>query len=578
MPLSLRFVVPLALALAAIAYAVVPLVDRFTFQWFVRDLDTRGALIAKTAQDSLAELVSEEDAREKVLRYFDRIIQDQRIYALGYCDRAGRLAYATAAFPQAIRCTTSEGSAERNWVLELPDGPLHVSANRIATADENAYGELVIVHDMSAIARRSADTKKYVLYLFAAIATVVALITVVIAEISWRGWVAGMKALLAGETLLRSPVGWKSASPELRPIARDLQALVLDLESERRSRDESQTSWGPDALRRILRQDLKGDEVLIVSNREPYIHTRRKDNVIEIQRPASGLVTALEPIVRATSGTWIAHGAGTADRDTVDQHDHVMVPPEHPAYRIRRVWLSKEEEQGYYFGFANEGLWPLCHRVHVRPEFRSSDFDMYWTINERFVNAVDEEAAGEPAIVLVQDYHFAMAPLMLCERDARHAIVAFWHIPWPTVDRLAICPWATYLLEGLLASSLVGFQTQSDAVQFLDAAEHLLGAQPTGCDDTAQSDRAVADDCHDSAGADPGGERGVVAGAHHVREREQRRHQGVVLADGEDDERAVRERHADRFALAPVEFCATPPTAMDAGGLQTLPTELAGAV
>lgn len=214
----------------------------------------------------------------------------------------------------------------------------------------------------------------------------VALTTVVIAEISWRGWVSGLKALLAGETLLRSPVGWKSASPELRPIARDLQALVHDLESERRSRDESQTSWGPEALRRILRQDLKGDEVLIVSNREPYLHMRRKDNVMEIQRPASGLVTALEPIVRATSGTWIAHGAGSADRDTVDNHDHVMVPPERPAYRIRRVWLSREEERGYYYGFANEGLWPLRHIAHTQPTFRRQDWEHYRTVNQRFAD------------------------------------------------------------------------------------------------------------------------------------------------------------------------------------------------
>jgi len=268
MPLSLRFVVPLALALAAIAYAVVPLVDRLTFQWFVRDLDTRGAAIAKTAQEPLTELITDNrNPREKVLRYFDRIIQDQRIYALGYCDRAGRIAYATAAFPKDIRCSTTKGNEEKNWVLQRPEGPLHVSQNRIVGADGGGYGELVVVTDMSFVERRSNDTKKYVLYLFAAIATVVALITVIIAEISWRGWVAGMKALVKGETLLRSPVAWKSASPELRPIARDLQALVLDLESERRTRDESQTSWGPDALRRILRHDLKGDEVLIVSNR-----------------------------------------------------------------------------------------------------------------------------------------------------------------------------------------------------------------------------------------------------------------------------------------------------------------------
>ncbi|HYI86434.1 MAG TPA: trehalose-6-phosphate synthase, partial [Burkholderiales bacterium] len=356
MPLSLRFVVPLALALAAIAYAVVPLVDRLTFQWTVRDLDMRGALIVQAAQEPLVELMrSGSGARQRVLRYFQSIAQGQRIYALGFCDRAGKLAYATPAYPEAVRCVPGERREARNTVLELADGPLHVSAQPI-TADNAILGELMIVHDMSFAQRRSEDTRKYVLWLFAAIAAVVALITVVIAEISWRGWVAGLKAVLSGGMLLRSPAALRAASPELRPIARDLQALVSDLENERRSRDESQTTWGPDALRRILRQDLKGDEVIIVSNREPYIHTRRKDNVIEIQRPASGLVTALEPVMRACSGTWIAHGAGSADRDTVDRHDHVMVPPDKPSYRIRRVWLSEEEEKGYYFGFANEGL------------------------------------------------------------------------------------------------------------------------------------------------------------------------------------------------------------------------------
>src|SRR5688500_1374577 len=477
MPLSLRFVVPLALALAAIAYAVVPLVDRLTFQWFVRDLDTRGALIAKTAQEPLAALVSEpEGAKDKVLRYFERIIQDQRIYALGYCDRAGRLAFATAAFPEAVRCSTSEATAERNWVLQLPDGPLHVSANRIATADESAYGELVIVHDMSPIARRSADTKKYVLYLFAAIATVVALITVVIAEISGRGWVAGMKGLLKGVTLLRSPIGWKSASPELRPIARDLQALVLDLEAERHARDESQTSWGPDALRRILRQDLKGDEVLIVSNREPYIHTRRKDNVIEIQRPASGLVTALEPIVRATSGTWIAHGAGSADRDTVDKHDHVMVPPDHPSYRIRRVWLSKEEEQGYYYGFANEGIWPLCHIAHTRPTFRATDWNEYQIVNRKFAQAAVEESDSH-GVFLVQDYHFALAPRDIRQLMPQAVINLFWHIPWPNAEVVGICPWNRELLIGMLGADVIGFHTRYHCLNFIYTVAQYLEAR-----------------------------------------------------------------------------------------------------
>jgi trehalose 6-phosphate synthase len=483
MPISLRFVVPLALALAAIAWATVPLVDRLTFQWFVRDLDTRGALVAKTAQEPLAELMKEKKgARERVVRYFERIIQGERIYALGFCDTAGKLAYATSAFPKAVRCGPGEAMDERNLVVQLADGPLHVSFNPIS-AEGQVLGQLVIVNDMSFAQRRSADTKKYVYYLFAAIAGVVALITVVIAEISWRGWVAGLKVLLKGQTLLRSPEGEKqrglirATAPELRPIARDLQALVLDLESERRSRDESQTTWGPEALRRILRQDLKGDEVLIVSNREPYIHTRRKDNVIEIQRPASGLVTALEPIVRACSGTWIAHGAGTADRDTVDRNDHVLVPPEHPAYRIRRVWLSKEEEQGYYYGFANEGLWPLCHIAHTRPTFRAPDWEHYKNVNQRFAKVVADEARTEDPIILVQDYHFALLPRMVRERLPRATIITFWHIPWPNPEAFGILPWREEILEGMLGSSILGFHTQFHCNNFFDTVDRFLEAR-----------------------------------------------------------------------------------------------------
>jgi trehalose 6-phosphate synthase len=477
MPLSLRFVVPLALALAAIAFAVVPLVDRLTFQWFVRDLDTRGTLIAQTAQEPLAELMREpRGARQRVVRYFERILQGERIFALGFCDRAGKLLYASNAFPDAVRCTPSDKPEPRSWVLQLLDGPLHVSANPIA-GEGQLLGQLVIVHDMSFVQRRSADTKKYVLWLFAGIATVVALITVIIAEISWRGWVAGLKALMSGETLLRSPLAFKGTSPELRPIARDLQALVRDLEAERHSRDESQTTWGPEALRRILRQDLKGDEVLIVSNREPYVHVRRKDNVIEIQRPASGLVTALEPIVRACSGTWIAHGAGSADRDTVDKHDHVMVPPEHPAYRIRRVWLSQEEEQGYYYGFANEGLWPLCHIAHTRPTFRAPDWEHYQAVNRRFADVVADEASTEDPIILVQDYHFALLPRMVRERLPRATIITFWHIPWPNPEAFGILPWREEILDGLLGSSILGFHTQFHCNNFFDTVDRFLEAR-----------------------------------------------------------------------------------------------------
>jgi trehalose 6-phosphate synthase len=241
-------------------------------------------------------------------------------------------------------------------------------------------------------------------------------------------------------------------------------------------RDESQISWVPESLRTILREDLKGDEILIVSNREPYIHVRRGERVA-VQRPASGLVTALEPIMRACSGTWIAHGSGSGDRQVVDARDHVMVPPEKPSYRLRRVWLTKEEEAGYYFGFANEGLWPLCHIAHTRPVFRASDWDHYRAINRRFAQAVEQESRSDDPIVLVQDYHFALLPRMIRERLPRATIITFWHIPWPNPEAFGVCPWRVELLEGLLGSSIVGFHAQIHCNNFVDTVDRTLEAR-----------------------------------------------------------------------------------------------------
>lgn len=473
MRLSLRFIIPLAVVLAAIAYGVIPLVDQLTLKWFVRDLDIRTTLITNAMQEPLYPLV-QEGSRIKVQRYMNRVIQDERLFALGFCDVKHNLIYKTAAFPNEIKCNSQDsGVNEPSHLVQLERGPVHI-AIKLVEFDNEVYGSLVLVHDMSFIQRRSDDTKKYIFYLFVGIAMITSLITVVVAELSWRGWVSGLKALITGEGLLRSPELLRV--PELRPIARDLQVLIRDLETDRRSRDESQISWAPETLRSILREELKGDEFIIVSNREPYIHVR-KDDHIELQRPASGLVTALEPVMRACSGTWIAHGSGSADRDTVDGHDHVMVPPDAPAYAIRRVWLTGEEEAGYYYGFANEGLWPLCHIAHTRPAFRAADWEHYVKVNRKFADAVRQETKTRDPIILVQDYHFALLPRMIQEMLPDATIITFWHIPWPNPETFGICPWREAILEGLLGSSILGFHTQFHCNNFFDTIDRFLEAR-----------------------------------------------------------------------------------------------------
>jgi trehalose 6-phosphate synthase len=229
-------------------------------------------------------------------------------------------------------------------------------------------------------------------------------------------------------------------------------------------------------LRAVLHEQLLGDEVLVVSNREPFIHNREGDKVT-LLRPASGLVTALEPVMRACSGTWIAHGSGSADRETADAHGRLPVPPESPSYTLRRVWLSDEEERGYYNGFANEGLWPLCHIAHVRPVFRSADWEQYVRVNRRFADAVRDEAHTEDPVVLVQDYHLALVPRMIRERLPRATIIMFWHIPWPNPESFSICPWREELLEGMLGSTILGFHTRFHCQNFVETVDRHLEAR-----------------------------------------------------------------------------------------------------
>jgi trehalose 6-phosphate synthase len=197
-------------------------------------------------------------------------------------------------------------------------------------------------------------------------------------------------------------------------------------------------------------------------------------NEIELQIPASGLVAALEPVMRACGGTWIAHGSGSGDREKVDAGDKLRVPPDAPAYTLRRVWLSDAEQDGYYYGFANEGLWPLCHIAFVRPTFREGDWETYRDVNERFADAVASEATRPDPIVLIQDYHFALLPRMIRERLPRATILTFWHIPWPNAETFSICPWREDIIHGLLGSSIVGFHTQFHCNNFIETVDRFM--------------------------------------------------------------------------------------------------------
>ncbi|MFI5179210.1 MAG: trehalose-6-phosphate synthase, partial [Vicinamibacterales bacterium] len=275
-----------------------------------------------------------------------------------------------------------------------------------------------------------------------------------------------------------------AGSGMLKPLVQEVSHLVTSLETARataaeeaRLREAGESLWTAERLRAHVRTRLTTRPLFVVSNREPYIHMRRGSGV-EVQVPASGVVTALEPVLRACDGTWIAHGSGDADRQTVDASDRARVPPDHPAYTLRRVWLTKEDEDGYYYGFSNEGLWPLCHIAHTRPLFRASDWAGYERVNRKFARAVLDEMRGADApIVLVQDYHFALLPKLIKTERPDAQVAVFWHIPWPNPEAFGICPWQAELLDGLLGADLVGFHTQAHCNNFLDTVDRALESQ-----------------------------------------------------------------------------------------------------
>jgi trehalose 6-phosphate synthase len=470
--LSLRFLVPLLIVMVGFAYLSVPLVDSLMGRWFARDLDIRSAFVARSLDQQLGTLL-DSGAYASIDALLERAAADERLFALGLCDSEGRPIRRTRYFPNQIGCEMGRMDAEGGGtVLDLPDGQLHLAAASVRYSG-GATAKLQILHDMSFAKRRTEDTRYYLLLLFTALSVVVALITIAVAHLSWRGWVAGVRAMLRGEGVVRP---FAHPRPELQPLVGDLRALLRDMESERRHQDDAAIRWTPDSLRGLLQEQFTGDKVVLVSNREPYIHIRTAHG-LEVQRPASGLVTAVEPVMRACSGVWIAHGSGSGDREATDTNGHVPVPPSDPSYTLRRIWLSKTQEKGYYYGFANEGLWPLCHIAHVRPVFRSEDWNYYEEVNRMFAKAVIDEAQSDDPIVLVQDYHFALLPRMVRDRLPRATIITFWHIPWPNPESFGICPWRSEIIDGLLGSTILGFHTRFHCNNFLQTVDRFVEAR-----------------------------------------------------------------------------------------------------
>ncbi|MFH0754776.1 MAG: trehalose-6-phosphate synthase [Candidatus Omnitrophota bacterium] len=287
------------------------------------------------------------------------------------------------------------------------------------------------------------------------------------------------KNFLKGEGDHRHPLSDKD---ELGKLANEVEQVALNLRVARRAIVEDAQMklnkdevWTENRLRSFIQAKLGASSMLVVSNREPYMHMADEaTGKVRCIRPASGVVTAIGPILQALGGTWIAHGAGNADRKHVNSKDKIGVPPEDNRYILRRVWLTKDEEEEYYYGFSNEGLWPLCHITHTRPIFNDKDWDTYQKVNQKFADAVIEELPAGPAFVFIQDYHFMLLPSMIKARRPDVIVALFWHIPWPNPEVFSVCPYQKQILNGMLACDLIGFHVQYHCNNFLETANRLL--------------------------------------------------------------------------------------------------------
>lgn len=353
----------------------------------------------------------------------------------------------------------------------------------VPAEDGSLVGMVEVIHDTSFIFTRLAELWRRISATLVLLVVCILLITVflhkqifVVPVLRLTEW---FKHFQKGETNAGHPIKEKGA---LAGLASEVEQLALSLRVARRSisdvasaRLHKEELWTQEKLRDLVHARLGENSFFVVSNREPYLHViNEASGNVACVRPPSGVVTALHPILCACGGMWIAHGAGAADRKFVNSKDKLGVPPDDIRYILKRVWLSKQEEDGYYYGFANEGLWPLCHNTHTRPIFREQDWQMYRAVNRKFADSLLEELPAKDPFVFIQDYHFTLLGKMIKDKRPDARVALFWHIPWPTPEAFQICPYYKQILEGMLGCDLIGFHVQNHCNNFLDTANRLL--------------------------------------------------------------------------------------------------------
>jgi trehalose 6-phosphate synthase/phosphatase len=467
-----RTVLPLLLAAGVVAYFGLPYIDRLLTEWFRSDVELRARLLMSSMDEALPTLIAKGD-QQGLRKYTSKILADQRVLGILICLPHGGTVFKTELVPTPVNCeSTADLTDGASVVRRAPMGSVLVSVFDQKPSDQPPY-RVAILYDLSFVDSRQSTARDYMLAFGGVSLVILALFLVLAAWLVVRRWAK----VLIGDIRGRRFFDNAESGPLSLPILRQVRKVLSEMEETQRLEIDYRENWTPQALQLVVRDQLHSPQMIVVSNREPYSHEFEDNGAIEVRVPASGMVTALEPVMRACSGTWVAHGSGSADRETVDRSDRVRVPPNDPSYTLRRVWLSEAEEQGFYYGLSNEGLWPLCHLAYVRPAFRGEDWVVYQAVNRKFADIVAQEAQSDNPVILIQDFHFAMLPGYLRARRPKATIVLFWHIPWPNAETFGVCPWKREMLSHLLMADILGFHTLYHCQNFLATLDRYIECQ-----------------------------------------------------------------------------------------------------
>ena len=486
----MKITVRLIVSLLAAAVLVASVFSYYQVQnerdLLVQELNIRANVLGESMQESVKEYI-QSNAQVKLKRMVERFGNRARLVGIVVYDSLGVTLVSSSTLQPVFPATPAKvwESITRNQSIsgieKINGKQAHLFIIPL-DLDSHVVGALLLYHDASFIdAKLDGIWRTNFIRLLTQIFLMI-IITVAVVRWSITGpivqvanWMRGLRTGKTGQPISLSRGDFLGPlSTEVSLLAKSLAQARASAQEEARLRIEAGSLWTSERLKEQVKIELNGKNLFVVSNREPYMHIT-SENTVQCIVPAGGLVTALDPILRACGGIWVAHGSGTADQEMVDGHNRLSVPPDDPSYTLRRVFLSKEEEEGYYYGFSNEGIWPLCHITHTRPAFELQDWIQYQQVNQKFADALLEEIAGEESpLVLIQDYHFALLPLLIKSKrpDARVAI--FWHIPWPNPEAFSICPWKQELLLGLLGADLIGFHIQFHCNNFLETVDRFL--------------------------------------------------------------------------------------------------------